>query len=153
MEAQENKVSRMNEKEFKLEEMKIVEDDRWCPEHMDIYWYIDNFGRVFKDTWNDSHANFNSFYFGNAFKTKEEAEYEAERLKVYRQLRLFSIKGDSDKKCYTIGCDYLAPTIVYLPREGVDIKYAELLFETEKDARDAVEFAGYNKVLKYYLEV
>lgn len=89
----------------------------------------------------------------NVFNSEEEAKFEDEKLKVYLQLRLFSTKYKEDSERFSICYDCSSNKIKYTSTKNTHIKNAELLFETEKDARDAVDFVGYDNVLKYYLGV
>ena len=90
---------------------------------------------------------------GNIFKTKKEAEFEAERLKVYRQLRRFALNNGRHKGSFCISVDYVNNEIEYIENKNAFKKFGELLFKNEEVARRAVETVGAEKVLKYYLEV
>ena len=106
--------------------------------------------RVFKDGIIYDMVNERNY---NVFNSEEEAKFEIKRLKVYRGLRLFSTKYKEDSERFSIYYDSVSNKIEYVSTKNTNTKNAELLFQTEKDARDAVEFVGYDNVLKYYLDI
>lgn len=149
----EERLEELNKQIEELKNVEIEEDGFWKPEHMNDYWYIDSFGKVFKDRWNDSRSNFYSLCFGNVFKTKEEAEFEAERLRVYRELRQYSSNGKLCKDYFYLGYDIFKKDIVYVKVSNSIIRYGDLCFESKELTEKAVESVGKDKVLKYYLEI
>ena len=149
----EAKLENLNKQIEELKNVEIEEDGVWKPKLEEKYWYINNDNLPYKKTWVDTYVDNCSFDIGNVFKTQEEAEFEAERLKVYRKLRWFSIKSKKDSKRFSIYYDYLSNEIKCVQTNNDYTKYAELLFETEECAVKAVETVGAEKVLKYYLEV
>lgn len=62
-------------------EKKQVVDWKWEPKEGDDYYYIDNDGDIWSDTWDECPIDDDRYDFGNCFKTKEEAEAAAERVK------------------------------------------------------------------------
>lgn len=137
----------------KLEQVEVEEDEVWKPEYNEDYWSIDAIGLPFKDVWEDYPQDLRKIDIGNIFKTKKEAEYEAERLKVYRKLRQFALKSGRHEGNFSIVYDYVTKEIDYWENETAFQRFGELIFKTEEDARRAVENVGVDKVLKYYLEV
>ena len=83
----------------------------------------------------------------------EEVGIELERVKVYRELSLFSIKSEKGSKRVSIYYSYLDNEIGYHTAYNDCTKYPGLLFETEECAIKAVESVGKDRVLKYYLEI
>ena len=116
MEVQESKANKMRRSEYeqelediknrlkKLEQVEIEEDNVWKPEIKENYYMVSGNGTVNKTMWLDYDGEEFRFDFGNVFKTKEEAEYEAERLKVYRQLRRFALNNGRHKGSFCISC-------------------------------------------------
>ena len=66
-------------------EDKYEQEEEW-PKSGDEYWYIIAPGRVSYNFWKNLKADKEMLEFGNIFKTEEEAKFEAERLKVLREL-------------------------------------------------------------------
>lgn len=136
-----------------LKKVEIEEYGRWFPEINEHYWYIDTYCDVLKDIWKDADVDNLMLLSGNIFKTEEEAKFEAERLKVYRELRQYSSNGKLCKDYFYIGYDIFKKDIVYVKVSNSIIRYGDLCFESKELTEKAVETVGIDKVLKYYLEV
>ena len=149
----EAKLKSLNKEIEELKKLEIEEDGFWKPKYDAEYWSINSDGDVNKINWFNDPIDDKRLYFGNIFKTKEEAKLEAERLKVYRRLRFFSTKYKVDRERFSICYDCVSNKIKYVSRKNTNTKYSGLIFATEKDARDAVEFVGYDNVLRYYLDI
>lgn len=137
----------------KLEQVEIEEDEVWKPKINENYYVVSGNGTVNKAKWIPCGLDVFRFDTGNLFKTKEEAEFEAERLNVYRKLRQFALKSGRHKGSVCILYDYETNEIEYWGDDTASKKLGELIFKNEEDARRAVETVGVDKVLKYYLEV
>lgn len=138
----------------KIEEFKELETewhDVWEPKMGEDYWYVGYAGGVYQLVWESSDMDKKAFCIGNVFNTKEEAEYEAEKLKVLAELKKFSRNFELHKSNYCIKYGMGSKKI------GVYNNYhyatGELCFASEKDAKDAIEFIGEDRVIKYYLGV
>lgn len=140
----------MEKKEFKeelltlLEEVGIVEKESY-------YWFIGDDGKVYRGYWKD--VSKDKYYYGNYFETEKEAEFEAERLKVYRELRFFALDCLRLPDSVALGYDYFINDIIYLPMDDIYNVYGILFFESKECAIKAVESIGKDRVLKYYLEI
>lgn len=137
----------------KLEQVEVEEDEVWKPEINENYYVVSGNGTIKKAKWIPCGLDVFMFDIGNVFKTKEEAEFEAERLNVYRKLRQFALKSGRYEGNFSIVYDYVTKEIDYWENETAFQRFGELIFKTEEDARRAVETVGVDKVLKYYLEV
>lgn len=83
-----NTIAEFNEKLKEVQREnneRSVEVEKW-PQINDEYYSINDFGSI--NCWNykEDYADFDAFEIGNAFKTKEEAEFEIERRKVFKKL-------------------------------------------------------------------
>ena len=138
----------------KIEEFKKLETEGcgvWKPEIDEDYWYIDSYGYIKKEKWDSILAENFRFNIGNVFRTEKEAKDEVERRKVLTELKRFSRNFELYKNNYCIKYDMISKKIdVY---NNYVFTTAELVFETEKDARDAIASVGEERVLKYYLGV
>ena len=117
------------------------------------YWYIDSGGRIYKDVWLASEGDFARLSFRNVFVFECDAEFELERLKVYRELRRYSVCGMRHKNCYSIGIDFEKQEFVYIPTKDTDVKQGLLLFKSKEDAKKAIKAVGVDKLFKYYIEL
>lgn len=55
--------------------------ERWKPETNEMYWFIPKDGEVIPFCWCDDEIDRTCFNFGNCFRTEEEAEAAAEKVK------------------------------------------------------------------------
>ncbi|WP_304818325.1 hypothetical protein [Faecalibaculum rodentium] len=55
--------------------------ERWKPEFDEMYWSIPADGKVILFCWRDDEIDRTCFNFGNCFRTEEEAEAAAEKVK------------------------------------------------------------------------
>ena len=67
-------------KEWDAEKKKLVEW-RWKPDYHEFYYKIREDGSMSRKFWNNDKADNAFFYFGNCFRTREEAEAMAEKIK------------------------------------------------------------------------
>lgn len=76
-----------------LRDMEIEEDGFWKPKYNGNYWYFStDTCRVFNTFWGPTHVHENRLNVGNMYKTKEEAEFQLERMNVLGELKKFSCK-------------------------------------------------------------
>ena len=55
----------------------------WMPERLGAYWFIDRDGDVSRDSWWGMTSDWLLYHSGNCFKTKEQAEANIEKFKVW----------------------------------------------------------------------
>lgn len=138
----------------KIEEFKKLETEGygvWKPKIDEFYYFVNGSGSIECAKWSDLGIEKGRLNFGNVFKNKEEAEYEVECRKVLTELKRFSRKFEIYKNNYCIKYDMISKKInVY---NNYVFATSELIFETEKDARDAIASVGEENILKYYLGV
>ena len=125
------------------------------PHEGSSYYYIDACGNIHSDIWDDTTADQTSMSIGNVFRTLQEAEFAVEKLKVIHELKQFAepkdAKWDGDTVHYRMysKCPYERINFERL----WSAKFNDLCFETEDDARKAVDTVGEDRIKKYYLEV
>lgn len=77
--------------------LKGCEYERWKPNSCDPYYYIDAFGNVLSQI-ESGHYSDNAFWKSyNCFKTGEQAEQEAEKILVCRQLEDIARRLNEDR--------------------------------------------------------
>lgn len=82
--------------EKRLEECKY---ERWKPEEGDTYYLIDHSNEVYETEYRDKYDYCKSMYSTyNCFKTKKEAEQEAEKILVRRMLEDIARRLNKGKK-------------------------------------------------------
>lgn len=85
----------LKERIAELEER--VKDEQEFPQDGDKYWYIGDEGDILNESWDGLDFEEYRLEIGNVFRTKEQAEFAVEKLKVEAELRKFSrpFKRDS----------------------------------------------------------
>ena len=141
-------------KEEMMQKFKEEQEDEF-PEYKDDYWYITSVGAVALSWWSGNGTDAEKLAIGNVFRTKEEAEFETERLKVIAELKKYA--EQKDKKW-----DGVNPHIYfYHDTKSNEIslatffgcKTAALYFESEEKAKEAIEAVGEDRVKRFYLGV
>lgn len=106
--------------------------------------YIED--RCFNDYFDSSARD-----IGNAFLTKEEAEFELERRKIEAIMKKYSRPFEKDKRNYYIYYDYGRDKVI------IDIYYSVTdgvpYFESEEIARDVIDEIGKDRLKKYWFRV
>jgi hypothetical protein len=138
-----------------ISEQQIQEEKEW-PQDVDDYYYIHSDGSISRSVFylNDSFCK-NTLSIGNCFRTREEAEFEAERLKVLAEMKKFAEpedrKWDGENQHWVI---YLN---IYNGSINIDYytihKYDLIYFESAEKAEECVKAIGIGKIRKYYLGV
>ena len=119
--------NKMKELASELEQLKAEkENEAWKPKDGEWYWFISQSGGQKETLWYDDEVGEIRYKLGNVFKTKEEAEFRAEQLKVEAELRRFSIPF---KECGN----------VYFPSKEI--------------AQKAIDTVGEERIKKYYFGV
>lgn len=92
---------------------------------------------------------------GNCFKTKEEAKFEIERLKVLQEMKKFAEPKDSEWD----GNDSHYYIYYYSLGEDVEIGWAtacksnDIYFKSEEDTKACLDAVGEDRIKKYYLRI
>ena len=122
------------------------------PQDGDEYWYVDSDTEAMDIEWDGSHCDQGRLSIGNVFKTKEQAEFTAEKIKVEAELRKFSRpfeKGEYNSYIFFyIDGDYLEVGYkVSTPSQGA------IYFESEEKAKQVIQSVGEERIKKYIFGV
>lgn len=125
----------------------------WEPRDGEWYYFVRIDGPICQHL-NEVSYDESVIKYTRVFKTKEEAEFEAERMKVLRELEKFACEFEYDSESYRGGYsilyDYLLNQLLVFNSGG---KRHELYFESREKAKEAIETVGEDRVKKYYLGV
>lgn len=133
-------------------EGKYKSEEEW-PKVRDDYWTIDSFGEVVRFSWLDDPVD-NIVLNNNAiFKTKEEAQFEAERLKVLRELEKMGRPFEPGKYNYLIHFDHFKRELKASGYGQCQDAYGDFYFNTAVEARQAIEEIGEERIKKYLFGV
>lgn len=69
-----------------IEKMLEKGDEMWKPEKGEIFYYLNSYNIAISETWDASYSDAEHYNIYNCFKTREQAEQEAEKVLVRRQL-------------------------------------------------------------------
>ena len=123
----------------------------WDIEKGDVYWSISPAGCVFKEVWENDFACRLKRRLFNAFLTKEEAKFEIKRREVYAKVKKYA-------RPFNLGGENWTP-YWSRSRESIGwncsgyIQEAQLYFENEEQAKQAIDEVGEDDFKKYYLGV
>ena len=129
-----------------------AKEEQEFPQFGDDYWYVDSDTDVLDVAWYGGEYDQGRLSIGNVFKTKEQAEFAAEKLKVEAELRKFSRpfeKGEYNSYIFFyIDGDYLEVGYkVSAPSQGA------IYFESEEKAKQVIQSVGEERIKKYIFGV
>lgn len=133
-----------------LKQAEIEEDSpkpphpRWKPEIGQIYYHVYRGD----DLWYGFEQDYNSYAVGDVFKTRSEAEFTAERLKVLAEMREWAGEWNDPWGMLYNGCQVKAISV-----GGKDVTYGELRFATKEDTQNCIKSVGEDRIKKYYFGI
>ena len=140
----------LKERIAELEEQ--VEQEKEFPQFGDDYWYVDSDTDVLDVAWYGGEYDQGRLSINNVFKTKDQAEFAVEKLKVEAELRKFSRPFEYGKFNYCLlfdidGNNFRTDVTSYCPSQGA------IYFESEEKAQEAVSTVGEERIKKYIFGV
>ncbi|GAB7231424.1 hypothetical protein [Facklamia hominis] len=138
--------------EFIEDQFPELTEEKDVFNYRDLYYYIHPNGEVFNDYWNICQLDKERLSIGNAFKTREEAEFAVEKLKVLHELEELG-------RPYRLGAENYFITL-YRGVEltiGADYSYQScyfgVYFDTSEEAQEAIDKIGEDRIKKYLFGV
>lgn len=131
----------------------------WKPKCSEEYFRIAGYGEINNFSWINDVTDDTCYGIGNCFKTREDAEFALEKLKVEAELRRFAEENNeceidwSDRKqnkwliCYNYDS------------KNIDTGYDNTLrthyiyFSSKEIAKQAIKYIGEERLKKYYFGV
>lgn len=149
-------LNRIEELEKELLELKEqAKEEQEFPKLGDEYWYTDEFGTVCSyqsDEFFNKDIIEDMKDIGNIFKTKEQAEFAVERMKVENELRKLSDSWDLEITQYTFSLDWECGEL--------EIEYPDYnqypnsyYFYSIDDLQQTIETVGRGRIKKYIFGV
>ena len=140
------------------------DDNKKFPSKNEKYFYIAASGLVLETTNDGYESDETRISMGNCFKTKEDAKFELERLRVLHKMR--KIAGDvvikkEDTKTSHLWCgliysstDKIIPYFICSTNYDEHlIKSSEIIFPNASSARKAIAEIGEGVLKKYYFRI
>ena len=131
----------------------LAKEEEKFPKVGDEYWYISSNGYILH-AYNDgiTRADVGLLKIGNMFRTKEQAEFLVEKLKVEAELRNLSDSWDLEKTQYTFSFNWEV--------EEFEIEYPDYnqypdsyYFDSIDELQQATETVGEDRIKKYIFGV
>ena len=134
----------------------IKESKKWKPRLNEKYFFIDSYGDVSDEyTDHEQNAEWDDYriFTNNCFKTKKEAEFRLEQIKVYNELKNFADENNEES---VEECRFLlnltdnkltSSSYTYLHHIG------EIGFSSQALAEQAIKKVGADRIKKYLFGV
>ena len=127
---------------------KQVEQEKEFPQFGDDYWYVDSDTDVLDVAWYGGEYDQGRLSINNVFKTKDQAEFVAEKLKVEAELRKFSRPFKYGDENFEIIWNNHENNIE-LDWSGYVVRQSVIYFESGEIAEKAIESVGEERIKKY----
>lgn len=126
----------------------------WQPQYAEKYYYISTAGNTAHDTF-DKSVDKCRLSFGNCFKTREEAEYMAEKLKIINKLKeLSNIKfNETNDRYYMIVYNKDDEEIISDFCYSLNPIPFNVFFKTREDCENAISTIGEENLKRYYFDI
>lgn len=151
---QQDKIVDLSKRIYKLEmkeKIKIQKNDVYEPKLEDKYWLIDGYEGVVEDKWDDMDFDYFRLSTGNVFKTKEDVEFQIEKLNVLTELKKFSCKYNEYLDVWRLSYDTRRKKLTFLRSDSM--KDFGFYFESVEEGKKAVKKVGKDRIKKYLFEV
>lgn len=134
-----------------LEQLKEETHQPWKPKDWEVYYFITPSGFVNSSTWNECAFDRDRYAIGNVFRTKEEAEFKVEKLKVEAELKRFARPFKRGEANWIIKLDSYANEFEFEYWETY--MTTDINFATKEIAQQAIDTVGEERIKKYYFGV
>ena len=138
-------------KELASEIERLKEEQGYKPIYEEDYWFIRCDNEAVSNKWYGDNIDEARYELGSVFKTKEEAEFRVEQLKVEAELRRFArpfkIGGKNYMLQYLLNGDKIVITYFEVSRCG------NMYFPSREIAQKAIDTVGEDRIKKYYFGV
>lgn len=143
--------------ECKIEKIPHKPKSVWDLKEGDEYWYITLLGYVEEVSYQSDDEDINIIKAGNAFLTKEEAEFEVERRKCEAVLLKYGTRdmmsfGDGNKSKYCLYLNNFLNKIIVSDNYCVQSQ-GTIYFETKELAQKAIDEVTEERLKKYVFNV
>ena len=129
----------------------LAKEEQKFPQKYDDYWYVADDTEVLRQSWYNSEYDEGRLSINNVFKTKEQAEFVVEKLKVEAELRKFSrpfILGEENWYLNMIRSKDI--TIAY---DHYNIHQGTVYFKSKDKVKEVIEIIGEERIKKYIFGV
>ena len=130
---------------------------RWRAEENGTYYFINPYLDTMQDIEKYANVDNQCYKIGNYFKTKEEAEFEKEKILVYQELKDYALEHNecefdwSNKYQYKYYLFYNVRVSVGF--NNISRYPCKIYFTSREIARDAINSIGEDRIKKYIFGV
>lgn len=150
---------KLEELKAEIAELKAWHDEkpkpphpRWEPEFGDIYYTTYCAEDAAKCHWMRDSLDNEYYSLGFVFKTKDEAEFDAERLKVLAKMREWAGNYNDPYAIAYIEFNNQDAQLIVVDNTGYS-SFGEMRFATSEDAKNCINKVGEDRIKKYYFMV
>lgn len=132
----------------------------WKPKKGEVFYTVYADGSIYELTWLNNADRIKRYEIGNCFKTKNEAEFALEKLKVITELKRYACEYNEEKinwqstdgkYNYYIKYDVRSHIVTYDFEKF--FKREDIYFTSREIAKAAIKEIGEERLKKYYFEV
>lgn len=129
-----------------------AQQEQEFPQYGEDYWLIRD-GCVTYTMFTDNYVDQDRKEIGNIFKTREQAEFTLEKLKVEAELRKFSrpFKEGENENWFILWVTYKKEVQIDWSRKLV--RQGTIYFESREKTNEAIESVGEERIKKYIFGV
>lgn len=146
------------EQEEHIKKCLEIKDKKWRPQKEEKYWCVTDDNYILNSTFYGIEADVFRIFNNNCFKTKEEAEFILEQIKVYNELKNFADENNEEMNFksntikYHIFYDYDENKVdVY---GSISVKFiGQIYFSSRELTEQAIEKVGEDRIKKYLFGV
>ena len=131
---------------------ELAKEEEFIPEIDDTYFVVNFHGEVDGLLWDGDSYDKKALENNAIFKTQEEAEFEAERLKVLRELEKLGGEFKPFRGNYMIIFSHDGGLTINGYRTTA-VSYGKYYFENREDAKQAIKKIGADRIKKYLFGV
>ena len=144
-----DEIKAMKDRIAELEE--LAKEEQEFPQSGERYWCISG-SWVNSFFWKSEQLDLDRYRIGNIFKTEEQAEFAAEKLRVEAELRKFSRPFEIYGTNYYL---YFAKDDGFIGIACLTTSLAQgaIYFESENKAQQAIQSVGEERIKKYIFGV
>ena len=128
-----------------------VEQEKEFPQVEDDYWYVNGDAETMLAVWYGDDYDKGRLSIDNVFKTRNQVDFVAEKLKVEAELRKFSRPfKNGQTNCNIILSDNENVSTAYWNEIQIQ---GSIYFESKEKAQQAIEVVGEERIKKYIFGV
>lgn len=144
-------IKALKERIAELEE--LVKEKQGFPQDGHWYWYVTSDAGIGMGSWGEFEFEKEQLSIGNIFRTREQAEFLLEKLKVEAELRKFSRPFKHGAKNHTINYNHETEMVVNVNATATYQETGSFYFDSYEEVVEAIDTIGEERIKKYFFGV